>query len=371
MGTQTQGGGVDDIYHAVVFLLHNAANGIGEGVGVLGNGGYLQHGKPGVVVKGDHLYFFLKLMKELNEKLGMSFVYISHDLSTTRYIARNGRVCVMYLGQIVELGQIGDVISQPRHPYTRALIRAVPIPDPDFKGNDELPLKSMQLGSLENRGDGCAFYERCLYAGEACKRRIPYYYNDSGTWKTTNAATAEQALQSRRWDIVTLQQASHLSGQPASYETLERIQGAVRSYQPDAKMYWHMTWAYHPDTSNVNFVTYAKDQMTMYNAIVEAVRQKIQPNALIEGVIPAGTAIQNLRTYSIGDNMTMPDGFHLNDLGCYTVGLAWYAELTGLPLELVDYLPANVPDIQKYMTQMKQAVADAVKTPLDVTPSAQ
>ncbi len=114
----------------------------------------------------------LNLMKELNEKLGMSFVYISHDLSTTRYIAHSGRVAVMYLGQIVEVGKIGDVISSPRHPYTRALLQAVPIPDPDFKGNDELPLKSMQLGSLENRGEGCAFFDRCLYSREACKQKF-------------------------------------------------------------------------------------------------------------------------------------------------------------------------------------------------------
>ena len=116
----------------------------------------------------------LNLMKELNEKLNMSFVYISHDLSTTRYIARNGRVCVMYLGQIVEVGNIGDVVSCPRHPYTRALIQAVPIPDPEFRGNDELPLKSMQLGTLEDRGEGCAFYERCLYSREECKQKISY-----------------------------------------------------------------------------------------------------------------------------------------------------------------------------------------------------
>ena len=121
----------------------------------------------------------LNLMKELNEKLNMSFVYISHDLSTTRYIARNGRVCVMYLGEIVETGKIGDVISNPRHPYTRALIQAVPVPDPDFKGNDDLPLKSMQRGTLENRGEGCSFYERCLYATEECMRKINYEKTDT------------------------------------------------------------------------------------------------------------------------------------------------------------------------------------------------
>ncbi len=116
----------------------------------------------------------LNLMKKLNEQLGMSFVYISHDLSTTRYIARNGRVAVMYLGEIAELGNIGDVVRCPRHPYTRALIQAVPIPDPDFASYDELPLKSMNLGSLENRSDGCSFYDRCLYSSEHCLEGVDY-----------------------------------------------------------------------------------------------------------------------------------------------------------------------------------------------------
>ncbi len=116
----------------------------------------------------------LNLMKELNKKLNMSFVYISHDLSTTRYIARNGRVCVMYLGEIVETGNIGDVIKTPRHPYTRALIQAVPVPDPEYHGNDDLPLKSMQLGTLENRGEGCSFIERCLYSCDKCSQKISH-----------------------------------------------------------------------------------------------------------------------------------------------------------------------------------------------------
>lgn len=116
----------------------------------------------------------LNLMKELNQKFNMSFVYISHDLSTTRYIARSGRVCVMYLGEIVEIGKIGTVIQHPRHPYTRALIKAVPIPDPTYRGNDELPLKSMQLGTIENRQDGCSFIDRCLYSCEKCQKKVNY-----------------------------------------------------------------------------------------------------------------------------------------------------------------------------------------------------
>ena len=116
----------------------------------------------------------LNLMKELNRRLGMSFVYISHDLSTTRYIAESGRVSVMYLGEIVEEGEIGQVIAHPRHPYTRALIQAVPVPDPTYTSNDELPLRSMQLGTLENRPAGCSFYDRCLYANDRCREPVAY-----------------------------------------------------------------------------------------------------------------------------------------------------------------------------------------------------
>ena len=121
----------------------------------------------------------LNLMKELNKIYKMSFVYISHDLSTTRYIAGDGRVAVMYLGQIVELGNIGDIISKPRHPYTRALIQAVPIPDPNYKQDGDLPLKSMQLGTLENRQDGCPFYERCLYSNPNCLKKVEITKTDT------------------------------------------------------------------------------------------------------------------------------------------------------------------------------------------------
>jgi oligopeptide/dipeptide ABC transporter ATP-binding protein len=85
----------------------------------------------------------------------------------------------MYLGEIVESGKIGDVITHPRHPYTRALIQAVPIPDPRFKGLGELPLKSMALGSLENSGAGCSFENRCPYSCDNCKKTVAYVTTDT------------------------------------------------------------------------------------------------------------------------------------------------------------------------------------------------
>ena len=119
----------------------------------------------------------LNLMNELNEKLGISFVYITHDLATARYIAREGNICVMYLGEIVEYGNVNEVIGFPKHPYTRALISAVPVPDPEVaKREKPIPIKSMEITPLENRPEGCVFFDRCPYADEKCKSRIDYAY---------------------------------------------------------------------------------------------------------------------------------------------------------------------------------------------------
>lgn len=114
----------------------------------------------------------LNLMSELNKKFKISFIYITHDLATAKYIAKNGRICVMYLGEIVELGNIDDVLKNPKHPYTKALIAAVPIPDPKIaKKAIDIPIKSMDITGLEHRGDGCPFYLRCPYAKDICKEK--------------------------------------------------------------------------------------------------------------------------------------------------------------------------------------------------------
>ena len=113
----------------------------------------------------------LNLMSKLNEQLGISFVYITHDLSTARYIADKGRICVMYLGEIVESGSVNKILKSPRHPYTQALIKAVP--DLYNKNDGPLPLVGMELASLENRGTGCAFANRCPYRTEECDGAVP------------------------------------------------------------------------------------------------------------------------------------------------------------------------------------------------------
>lgn len=116
----------------------------------------------------------LDLMSQMNKKYGISFVYITHDLATARYIADGGRCMVMYLGEIVELNAIEDAIKNPKHPYFQALLQAVPEADPRRKGMiSQLNLKSMDIPSLSDLPRGCKFHPRCPYATEQCNEQSP------------------------------------------------------------------------------------------------------------------------------------------------------------------------------------------------------
>ena len=130
----------------------------------------------------------LKMMSELNRKLGVVFIYITHDLATARYIAGQSRLAVMYLGEIMEEGSAQKILETPLHPYTKALISAVPVPDPEVSSVDKkIPIRSMELLSTENRGEGCPFYQRCLYADDICMNKVPYQYKDGVCVKCAKA----------------------------------------------------------------------------------------------------------------------------------------------------------------------------------------
>lgn len=104
----------------------------------------------------------LELMKELKEKMGVTYLYITHDMSTARYFA--DWMAVMYLGRIVEMGPVKRVIDNPLHPYTRALLAAVPEPEPERRNIiKELPIKG-EVPSAVDIPPGCRFHPRCIYA---------------------------------------------------------------------------------------------------------------------------------------------------------------------------------------------------------------
>jgi oligopeptide/dipeptide ABC transporter ATP-binding protein len=113
----------------------------------------------------------LKLIMNLQHRLGVSYVYISHDLSSVRQISQ--RVMVMYLGEIIEAAPTEDLFDHSIHPYTRALISAVPIPDPKRKMN--IILLPGEVPSAINPPSGCRFHPRCRYATLECKEEKPSF----------------------------------------------------------------------------------------------------------------------------------------------------------------------------------------------------
>ena len=213
---------------------------------------------------------------------------------------------------------------------------------------------------------GCSLDQHWGYISNQSGSYEYHKNDDNGEWVTTYGTQALTALQDENWDVITVQQVSGNSGMPETYGNLQNIVNWVNQYKtnPDAKILWHMTWAYQQDSTHESFPNYNNDQMTMYNAIVNTVQNTVLATEGIDGIIPSGTAIQNLRGTALGDTLTA-DGYHLNDLhGDYTASLTWYAAITGEALDLVDYAPASVAP---HVYNVKRAVGHAVANPYEVT----
>lgn len=111
----------------------------------------------------------MNLMLDLREKYHIPYMFITHDVSVARYMS--DRIMVMYLGVIVEIGATARVIGNPMHPYTKALLSAVPVPDPKAK-HGQVAIKG-ELPSPIDLPKGCRFHPRCLYTQDICRKRTP------------------------------------------------------------------------------------------------------------------------------------------------------------------------------------------------------
>ncbi len=106
----------------------------------------------------------LNTMLRLRDELGVTFLFITHDLAVVKYFAWEGNVGVLYVGKLVEYGRTPQVIGEPLHPYTRALIAAIPEADPDLtREKEKLQLRSIDIPNLLNLPSGCVFHPRCPY----------------------------------------------------------------------------------------------------------------------------------------------------------------------------------------------------------------
>ena len=113
----------------------------------------------------------INLMEKLQDELGLSYIFIAHDLSVVRHIS--DRVGVMYLGRFVEIGDEDDIYARPTHPYTQALLSAVPVPDPTLRGKRDQIVLSGDVPSPANPPPGCHFHTRCWKAEEVCRTDTP------------------------------------------------------------------------------------------------------------------------------------------------------------------------------------------------------
>ena len=199
-----------------------------------------------------------------------------------------------------------------------------------------------------------------------------YRINKDGTWNNKNGYKASKALAEQRWDFISLQQASDHSGLVDKYVEAdinyiyEYAYNIAKEKNPDVKFVWHMTWAYQQNSTHSAFVNYNKDQLTMYNGILNAVQTVIVPNSHNPIIVPSGTTIQNLRTTFLGDTITR-DGYHLNEsFGRYAAALTWAIKLTGKDITNINR-PASV--LAKHDALCTEAAMNACTKPFEVTNS--
>lgn len=120
----------------------------------------------------------VNLLEELQDELGLTYLFISHDLSMIRHIA--DRVAVMYLGKIVELADVDSLYESPQHPYTQALNSAVPVPDPVAEAARRRTVLVGDIPSPSSPPSGCVFHTRCPFAEERCRSEVPEWRNIGG-----------------------------------------------------------------------------------------------------------------------------------------------------------------------------------------------
>ncbi len=173
-----------------------------------------------------------------------------------------------------------------------------------------------------------------------------YRYELNGAY-TEKQVSIQDTLTEEKWDIVTVQQVSGLSGIYESYgENLRTVLDCVKTYAPQAKIYFHETWAYEADGNHPDFIRYNNSQEEMALAIESTVRRVCKENGDLP-IIPSGSIIREVRQHPVfdyknGGQSLCRDGFHMSVVyGRYLLGLVWYATLLNGNVNNVTFFPTE------------------------------
>ncbi|SFT10372.1 protein of unknown function [Sphingobacterium wenxiniae] len=224
--------------------------------------------------------------------------------------------------------------------------------------------KKLVIGDLYIGGAPLDLHLKNLIADASAYRYIKI--DEKAKKEVRKDVSIAQAIADDNWDYISFQQASPLSGQ---YEVIQASLPQVVQYVrelagADVVFVYHQTWAYQHDSDHGGFANYNRDQKQMYKAIADATK-RIHKSRDFKFIIPAGTAIQNARTSSIGDTYTR-DGYHLHlDYGRFTAACTWYEKLFGEDVRKNPYKPEQVTDLQAKIA--KEAAHKAIKKPFKVS----
>ena len=232
----------------------------------------------------------------------------------------------------MKICSIGNSFSQDAHKWLHKLAKVNGI---------DLKTANLYIG-------GCSLETHWKNA----EKNNAYYSLELNGNAGTRNVSIEEALNLEKWDVITLQQVSQHSGIFETYEPyLSLLANMVKKIQPDAKLYFHQTWAYETDSNHEGFANYNNDQTEMYRCIKEACAKATQ--SINAELIPSGKVIQTLREtvaefdYKNGGLSLCRDGFHLSlDYGRYAVAATWLHTIIGGKINATDFENFN-PELLK------------------------
>lgn len=189
-----------------------------------------------------------------------------------------------------------------------------------------------------------------------------YWHSVNGGSFANDPVSIEEIIKSQEFDVVTLQQVSHFSGKYETYQPyLDELVCYVRKHQPDARLYFHRTWAYEIDSNHSEFYLYGSNQKRMYKELCEA--SAVAASAINAEIIPAGDVIQKMREripafdYADGGISLCRDGFHMSEsYGRYAVALTWIATLTNKPVKAQPFMDLDIDLISKICEIINETV---------------